>query len=152
MAAAVTIESGATWQEVVADRQKYRDITIEAVKLDFGALTDIPLNTVPFAKTLLTAGEVKITESTVEILAKQLANSEVSAVEVAKAFLRRAVLAQKLVLFFHQDVRNQTNRCCRRTVLLKSSMIGQLNERSFSMSTWRRTVNHLGFCMEFQSV
>jgi amidase len=98
MAATVTIKTGATWQEVAADRQKYRDVTIAEVEPPLGALTDITQNTLPVAKALLTAEEIRITESSVENLAKQLANSEISSVTVVKAFLRRAVLAQRLVL------------------------------------------------------
>jgi len=99
MAATVTIASGATWQEVAADRQKHRDATLAAIE---PALPDIPspppLNTVSIAKEVLTAEEIKITESKVEELAPQLAKGELSAVTVVKAFLRRAALAQKLVI------------------------------------------------------
>lgn len=98
MAATVTIASGATWQEVAADRQKYRDTTLATIQ---PAIPDIPspsLNTISIAKDVLTTEEIKITESKVEELAPQLARGELSAVTVVKAFLRRAALAQKLVL------------------------------------------------------
>lgn len=97
MAAKVTIASGATWQEVAADRQKYRDETIAALEPALPDIKDVPLNTIPFAKEVLSPGEIKITESTVEELAAQLAEGEISSVEVTKAFLRRAGLAQKAV-------------------------------------------------------
>ncbi|TVY51642.1 putative amidase [Lachnellula cervina] len=96
MAATVTIASGATWQEVAADRQKYRDTTLATIQ---PAIPDIPspsLNTISIAKDVLTTEEIKITESKVEELAPQLARGELSAVTVVKAFLRRAALAQKL--------------------------------------------------------
>jgi amidase len=99
MAATVTIKNGATWQEVAADRQKYRDATLAQVEPALGTAKDITLNTLPIAKQLLTEQEIKITETTVEDLVKQIANSEVSSVDVVKAFLRRAVLAQTLVIF-----------------------------------------------------
>jgi hypothetical protein len=96
-AATVTIANGATWQEVAADRQAYRDLTIAAVDPPLPYLTDLPLNTILLAKEILTPDELEITESTVEELAPKLADGTLSAVTVAKAFLRRAGLAQKAV-------------------------------------------------------
>jgi hypothetical protein len=96
-AATVTIASGATWQEVAADRQAYRDASIATLDPVLPDIPSIPLNTIPLAKQILTDAEVKITETTVEKLIPKLANGELSAVEVAKAFLRRAGLAQKAV-------------------------------------------------------
>ena len=93
----VTIASGATWQEVAADRQAYRDATIASLKPALPDITSIPLNTIPLAKQFLTAQEIKITETTVEDLVSKLAKAEISALEVTKAFLRRAGLAQKAV-------------------------------------------------------
>lgn len=104
MAAVVTIKSGATWQEVAADRQKYRDATLAEIQPAFPeTVSEIALNTLPIAKELLTAEEIKITETTTEDLAAQLAKSQISAVTVAQAFLRRAALAQKLVRTGSQD-------------------------------------------------
>ena len=97
MAATVTIASGATWQEIAADRQKHRDATISAIEPAVPNIKDIPLNTVGIAKRVLTADEIKITESLVEDLAAQLAKGDIVAVTVVKAFLRRAALAQKTV-------------------------------------------------------
>lgn len=96
-AAAITIASGATWQEVAKDRQDYRDATIAAVKPALPDILDAGLNTLSVAKRVLTAEEIKITESTVEVLAARLAKGDISAAEVIRAFLRRAGLAQKLV-------------------------------------------------------
>ena len=97
MAATVTTASGATWQEVAADRQRHRDATIAAIEPPFPNITDIPLNTIPLAKKYLTPAEIKITESYVEDLVVQLAKGEISSTTVVKAFLRRAALAQKAV-------------------------------------------------------
>lgn len=108
--ATVSIASGATWQEVAADRQAYRDQTISLIEPSLPEITDIPLNTLPLAKQVLTPQEIQITESTVEDLAATIANGGLSAVTVTKAFLRRAALAQKAVcspysipLLFLQD-------------------------------------------------
>jgi amidase len=97
MAATVTIASGATWEEVATDRQKHRDATISALDPPLPEIKDVPLNTIPLAKQVLTAEEIKITETLVEDLVVQLAKGEISCVTVTKAFLRRAGLAQKAV-------------------------------------------------------
>ncbi|KAK6581183.1 hypothetical protein PZA11_006671 [Diplocarpon coronariae] len=95
MAAAVTTASGATWQEVAADRQKHRDATIAALEPALPDIQDVPQNTLPMAKQYLTAEEVRITESLVEDLVVQLAEGDLSSTAVVRAFLRRAGLAQK---------------------------------------------------------
>ena len=95
--AIVTIASGATWQEVAADRQAYRDATIAALKPPLPDITEVPLYTISLSKQALTADEIEITESTVEDLVPKLADGTLSAVTVIKAFLRRAGLAQKAV-------------------------------------------------------
>jgi amidase len=97
MAATVTISSGATWQEVAADRQKHRDATLSLLDPPLPPIEDIPLNTIPLARKFLTADEIKITETLVEDLVPQLAKGELSSMAVTKAFLRRAGLAQKAV-------------------------------------------------------
>lgn len=98
-AATVTIASGATWQEVAADRQAYRDASIAALEPALPDIASIPLNTIPLAKQVLTESEIRITQTAVEELAPMLAKGELRAVEVVKAFLRRAGLAQKAVCF-----------------------------------------------------
>lgn len=95
--ATITTASGASWQEVAKDRQRYRDETIAAIEPPIPDVSDIPLNTLSVARKILTSEEVKITEASVESLVAKLAKGELSATEVAKAFLRRAGLAQKVV-------------------------------------------------------
>lgn len=97
MAATVTIASGATWQEVAADRQKHRDSTIAALEPAHPEIKDIPQHTIPLAKEFLTAEEISVTETPVEKLVPLLAKGELSSSTVVKAFLRRAGLAQKAV-------------------------------------------------------
>lgn len=97
MAATVTIASGATWQDVAAERRKYRDSTLAAIEPPLPDVSSPALNTVPVAKDCLTEEEIKITESRVEELAPLLVKGELSAITVVKAFLRRAALAQRLV-------------------------------------------------------
>lgn len=97
--ALVTIESGATWEEVAADRQKYRDASIAAVQPPIPDVqADLPLNVSGIPRQLLSSNEIKITELPPEEILSLLASQSVSAKEVVTAFLRRAGLAQKLVL------------------------------------------------------
>jgi hypothetical protein len=102
MAATVTISSGATWQEVAADRQKHRDATLSLLDPPLHTIDNLPLYTIPLASKYLTAEEKKITETLPENLVSQLAKGELSSVAVTKAFLRRAALAQLAVypIFF----------------------------------------------------
>src|SRR4051794_10038313 len=93
----VTIASGATWQEVAADRQAYRDATISSIEPALPEIIDVPLNTIPIARKILTAEEIEITESLVEELIPRLADGSLSSLTVVRAFLRRAGLAQKVV-------------------------------------------------------
>ena len=97
--AKVTIASGATWQEVAADMQAYRDATVAAVEPALPDITNVPLNTISIANQTLTSDELRITESTVEELVPKLADGTLSTIIVVRAFLRRAGLAQKAVGF-----------------------------------------------------
>lgn len=99
MAATVTIDGGATWQEVAEDRQRHRDKTLAAIEPALPDIKHVPLNTIGLAKEFLTPDEIKITESLVEELVPQLAKAEIGSTAVLKAFLRRAGLAQKAVRF-----------------------------------------------------
>ena len=58
---------------------------------------DLPLNITTLPRKLLFPHEIEITETPPEILATSLASGELTSVEVTRAFLRRAGLAQKLV-------------------------------------------------------
>ncbi|KAM3087722.1 hypothetical protein ACMFMG_001798 [Clarireedia jacksonii] len=91
----VTVANGASWQEVAKDRQRHRDETIAAVKPNIPEIAEIPLNTLPLARQILTEQEIYITESLPEELLATLTKGDLTAVEVANAFLRRAALAQK---------------------------------------------------------
>lgn len=101
---AVTTASGATWQEVAAAMQAHRDETVAAVKPPLPDIPGpIPTKVSDIPKTFLTALEVEITEAAPEKLITTLADGNLTAVEVVNAFLRRAGLAQKLVLFSPSD-------------------------------------------------
>ncbi|CAJ2512337.1 Uu.00g053520.m01.CDS01 [Anthostomella pinea] len=97
--ASVTTASGATWQEVAADRQRHRDATLDQLCPPLPKLLtdDIPLNTTSIPGSLLTEEELGITGTAVEDLAAKIASGEWSSTTVVNAFLRRAAMAQKLV-------------------------------------------------------
>ena len=99
MSSLITTASGASWEEIAADRQKYRDATIAAVEPPIPDLpTNLPLNVTRIPKQLLTPQEIKITGTSPEELVQLLASSALTAKQVVNAFLRYAGLAQKLVL------------------------------------------------------
>lgn len=98
-ATSVTIESGATWEEVAAEMQKYRDTSIAAVQPSVPDLpAGLPPNVSAIPEQLLHGGEVEITVAPPEEILLRLASRKISAKHVVTAFLRRAGLAQKLVL------------------------------------------------------
>jgi amidase len=90
--------SGPTWQEIAKQAQDHRDASIAALDPPLPELpAELPLDVTQIPKQILTAQEISITETTSEVLVDKLARGELAAVEVTKAFLRRAGLAQKLV-------------------------------------------------------
>lgn len=111
-----TIAGGATWQEVVADRQRHRDATVAQIRPlvpDVLEMTDLepargdsssqspvasgaPRDVSYLPALILDAGELAITSTNAEELVSKLASGEWTAVSVVNAFLRRAALAQKL--------------------------------------------------------
>lgn len=75
--------------------QKQRDGSLARVEPALEGLPDaLPLNSQGLPKTVLSSREIELTEgySAIELLAK-LQSREISAVEVTRAFLRRAALA-----------------------------------------------------------
>ncbi|QDS68693.1 hypothetical protein FKW77_002767 [Venturia effusa] len=88
-----------TWQETAKQMQDHRDGTIAAIDPPLPELpAELPLNVTGIPKTILTARELEITESPPEDLLTVLAAGYVTSTEITKAFLRRAALAQKLLL------------------------------------------------------
>ncbi|KAL5391054.1 hypothetical protein DPSP01_001545 [Paraphaeosphaeria sporulosa] len=86
-----------SWQSIAKRTQQQREATIAAVHPPIPDILDLPLDSTPIPKTILTPTEISITESDpVDLLAK-LSSASLSSVDVTKAFLRRAALAQKLV-------------------------------------------------------
>lgn len=96
--AIVTTASGASWQDIAADRQRHRDATLASLNPPLPKLSadDIPLDTTTIPGSILTAEELDITGRNVEDLIAMLASSQWSAKTVVQAFMRRAGLAQLL--------------------------------------------------------
>ena len=94
-----------TWQETAKQMQEHRDATIAAVAPFFPNLpSDMPLNVTGIPKLVLTEREVALTDYVPEQLLAALAEGELTSLEVTKAFLRRAALAQHLVRLQHERV------------------------------------------------
>ena len=87
-----------TWQEVARTAQDHRDESINLVEPRIPDVpTELPLDVTNLPKQFLSKSELDVTETSAEQLVASLAAGYYSSVDVTKAFLRRAGLAQKLV-------------------------------------------------------
>jgi amidase len=98
------------WQKVAQEAQNYRDSSLARVqpglpeafeRIQFSG--ELPKNSTSVPGKALHPRDFRITEKLPEELLKSLASGELSAVDVTTAFLRRAVLAQKLVSSSRSD-------------------------------------------------
>ncbi|KAB8201227.1 amidase signature domain-containing protein [Aspergillus parasiticus] len=86
-----------SWQEIAQGVQKTRDDSIARVDPPIPSLpTVLPDRVIDIPRQLLSPSEVSITETSAEDLVVSLAAGELTAIAVARAFLRRAAIAQKL--------------------------------------------------------
>ncbi|KAF2264335.1 amidase [Lojkania enalia] len=85
------------WETIAQKAQEHRDATISLVEPGLPEITDLPLDSSPVPKAILTPEELAITESDPVDLVSSLASGTLSSVNATNAFLRRAALAQKLV-------------------------------------------------------
>ncbi|MCJ1306366.1 hypothetical protein MMC25_000008 [Agyrium rufum] len=98
-----------TWQETASLAQSHRAASLAGIKLSLPNLPDrpidssesetappLPLDVSDIPRQLLTAEEVRITESVPEVLLGELSRGERKAMEVVAAFLRRAGCATGL--------------------------------------------------------
>ncbi|KAF3909742.1 Acetamidase [Arthrobotrys entomopaga] len=92
------------WQPIATERQAHRDSTIRELSTlpdpiqvpDFNDPSKLPLNVYNLGQQSLSPREIEITEKSPTILLVELAKGSLSAVEVTRAFLKRAAIAQKL--------------------------------------------------------
>lgn len=87
------------WREVAKAAQDFRDDSIKGVEPPVPEISlYLPRNLTSIPRELLAQDEVLITETSPEELVKSLASGKLNSTTVVNAFLRRAGLAQKLVL------------------------------------------------------
>ena len=87
-----------SWQVVAQEAQRYRDASLAKVQPPCSDIPERPpLNVFETIRSCLPIQEVGITELAPERLLEMLRSGKLTAVTVTKAFLRRAVLAQKMV-------------------------------------------------------
>jgi len=95
-----------SWQEVAAKAQAHRDTSLAIADHDVlsATLQEIakyskgsPKDHISLPGKILQSRDIEITENPPERLVKLLASRELTATEVTRAFLRRAVVAQTVV-------------------------------------------------------
>lgn len=88
---------GGNWKEIAQRAQRYRDASIALVEPPVPKVPDVlPLNVTPLPREHLSQAEIEITETLPEALLAKLAHGSLQCLDVTKAFLRRAALAQAL--------------------------------------------------------
>lgn len=90
--------NSATWQALVKEKQERQKATIPPkwlIELPDTRVLDV--TSIPETCGLLSARELEITGSNVEVLLPRLASGSWSAVEVTTAFYKRAIIAHQLV-------------------------------------------------------
>jgi len=89
------------WQAVAREAQEHRDASMKeyATGLPEPLENSMPSNVMDIPSQLLDQNDRQITELLPEDLVVLLASGQLTSVAVTEAFLRRATLAQKLVLF-----------------------------------------------------
>lgn len=87
-----------SWQDAARLVQEHRDATLSQIEGPIPETSDThPSRVISLPRQYLTSAEISITEKDAGALVASLAAGELSATEVVKAFLHRAVIAQKLV-------------------------------------------------------
>lgn len=120
------------WQEIAQIAQETRDKSIALVQPPVPEVpNELPLNVVGLPKQLLSPREVEITETPAEVLVTKLASGEWTSLEITQSFLRRAGLAQKLVIHYF-TCEEITANTFRLIVSLSSCLRKLWNERN----TW----------------
>ncbi|KAL8920878.1 MAG: hypothetical protein Q9208_006050 [Pyrenodesmia sp. 3 TL-2023] len=87
------------WREVAKAAQDFRDASISRIEPSVPDVSpDLPKNVIHIPRELLTQAEVIITETSPEDLVESLSSGKLNSTTVVNAFLRRAGLAQNLLL------------------------------------------------------
>jgi amidase len=86
------------WKDIAKKAQAYRDASFDLIDPPVPELeASLPLNVTAIPKQVLSEVEISITEMLTEDLVASLSSGKLSSMVVTQAFLRRAVVAQKLV-------------------------------------------------------
>lgn len=111
-----------------AQAREHRDASVARVEPALASLPDpLPKNVMSIAKDVLTPEEIKITSFDVPELLAAIRNKTFSCETVTRAFLRRAALAQKLVISLtvsHLHERVSADHFTRRIAAQSSSQNG----------------------------
>lgn len=87
------------WEDVAKTAQDHRDASICRVDPSVSNVpSELPKDVTGIPKRLLSINEVVITQTSPEDLVTSLASGKLNSTQVANAFLRRAGVAQKLVI------------------------------------------------------
>ena len=87
-----------SWQEISQEKKNHRDRSIAQIQPTLPELPpDLPPNVVQIPSRVLPEDENNIATKSPESLVSELASGSLTSEQVTKAFLRRAIIAQKLV-------------------------------------------------------
>jgi hypothetical protein len=140
---------GRSWQETAKIAQDVRDESIAQVLPTIPAVpAELPKNVTGIPRTLLSKGEVALTEQNPEELLQALATGAVSSSTVTLAFLRRAGIAQKLAS--PSQSTKSLLMISRQTVSPNFFPARHWNVRNISMTTWQSMGSRLACSMDCQ--
>ena len=89
--------TGRPWQDIAKDAQEYRDSSIRRLEPAIPSVTEpLPIDVTRVPRDLLAKHELEITEFPPEELIQKIAQGNLKSIDVTRAFLRRAGLAQAL--------------------------------------------------------
>jgi amidase len=93
------------WNETVKLAQQYRDTTLSLVEPSIPSISQhTPSNVLHIPSQILTPNEITITNSLSEDILDCVSSGKWTSTEVTNAFLRRASVAQNLVLIIPKSV------------------------------------------------
>ena len=97
--------------KLIADAREFRDASISRVQPPLSPLpSPLPKNVTRIANTILTPEELKITSYNAVELIQAIREKIFTCEAVTRAFLRRAALAQKLVILHTTHINSIQNR------------------------------------------
>ena len=139
------------WKEVAREAQAYRDASVDRVNPSLEDTSDGSKNAYRPALYQDCARKHPVTSVPLEQLRLMLAAGEVTAIEVTRAFLERAAVAQKLVWPLISCTCGQITYC-RLIASLNYSQSRLCNEHDFWTTTLPITRHPWDLCMVYRSV